>query len=166
MWKALGILSHLVAGRVSAFCRLNYKLGFPVHLGWKYQNSNINTVIGPVLTAACVEVEGSALNKPNTAATSLHGGGPSRPRPVAAQGQCLAGEGLLRFNVLPEAHGLQTRPCSQVLQDGRVIVNDQNGVNREDFLEGAPGDGWGFSLFLRSPLSKISDCLLFKLGSE
>lgn len=84
----------------------------------------------------CVEVEGSALNKPNTAAASLHRGGPRRSRPVAAQGQCMAGEGLPRFNVLPEVHGLQTRPHSQVLQDCRVTVNDQNGVNRKTSQRG------------------------------
>lgn len=131
---------HLIAGRVPAFCRLNCKLGFLIHLGWKQQNCDTDTVILPVLTAVCVcvEVEGSALNKPNAAAASLHRGGPRRPRPAAAQGQCLAGQGLPRFNILPEGHGLQTRPRSQVPQDGRVVVNDQNGVNWEDFLEGAP----------------------------
>lgn len=25
---------HLIAGRVSEFCKLDYKLGFLIHLGW------------------------------------------------------------------------------------------------------------------------------------
>lgn len=159
---------RLIAGSVIGILQTEPSAGLLILLACSYQNGDINQVIRLVITAVCVEVEGSQCTEqanrgllPLSIGNGSEGRGEWLPmdRVHGWQRPFLDAGNKRSVVICLKCSGLQTRPYSQVLQDCKVIVNDQSGVNQGRLPGGGSLRWMGLFIILRS-LSKILDCLL------